>query len=643
MATAYDLAIRLSMTNNVSPGLALIAKEMLGLEMSAERLDKAFGKMGKGLMAAVGGAVALFGSYEIVKGLERVATAGEKLVHQQNVLYRATKDWNGVLAITGDAFERITKAVPTATASDVVRSYNELRSVMGSPERAKEVVPMSLRMEAVLENLTGKSAEGEGFKLWRALEMKGITADSSKSDLADATAAAMVRIIAGSGGKVDASIYQQLARRGGAAWIGATPEAIGPYSVMAADLGGDGAGTSLMTLRQLLTGATSISRQQLDVFQRAGLIDMSKVKKVPGSNSMQVEPGAIEGSLEGQNNIYAWAQQIAPKLHKLAGEIAQKDGLKESQVFDSLIAKIGRNRNAIKMLTMFTDPSFVDQINKDLQIWDQTMGLNEGYAAMLGKPDSSPHGLEDPMQAARRAQLEKADAASKGDYLATMKAMDAQWHSLLEAVGGPVARGAIPIIQGLTSALTTMAEFASNHPVMVENFAKGALAIAGVLAVVGTAAIAYAAFMIAGPVATGAAALASVMAVLAAINFDAVVVALKAFAAGIRAAIGAIQGAASMLPSIHIGEVNPGNALPSAAGRDWNAFKHLFQHNSYTTPGSPGSSGSTTIHASINVDGRQLAMATSEHISRLHDHSVSAPAFDMNRSYASADYNFATS
>ncbi len=493
MANPYEIAIRISMSDGVSPVLAGIAREMFHLNMGVKELEGAFARVGSGLKYMVGGMAAMFVGGEIIRGMGRMADASKELVHQQSLLYRSTKDWYDVQKLTDQAFSDITTQVPTARASDVLRSYNELRSVLGAAE-ALTVLPQTLKMEALLENMTGQSAEGEGFKLWRALEMKGVTMSNPAE--ANRLADMMVQIIAGSGGKVNASTFQQLAGTAGAAWIDATKEALGPYAVMAADLGGQKAGTALMTLRQLLTGATTISRQQLDVFQQAGLIDMSKVKRIEGSNATEIAPGAITGSLAGQSNIFQWAQQIAPSLHALSEKIGLETKQDPAKVFDSLIAKIGRNRNAIKMLTMFTDPGFVEQIDKDLALWNQTMGREEAYNAMLGRPFmvQGPGGRVSEAE----SEDESAKAPGRADYQAVMAAFHAQWESMMSAIGGPVARALIPWMRGLTDFFTRMGDLANKHP----QFAQTTTEIAGLtgvlLALGGAAAFVRGIFLLPG-------------------------------------------------------------------------------------------------------------------------------------------------
>ena len=74
---------------------------------------------------------------------------------------------------------------------------------------------------------------------------------------------ALAQNIIGSGGKLNAGIYQTMAKRGGVSWAHADPKFLaGAGSVIAADLGGDTAGTALQSLYQLTSGATVMSKQQ---------------------------------------------------------------------------------------------------------------------------------------------------------------------------------------------------------------------------------------------------------------------------------------------------------------------------------------------------------------------------------------------
>ena len=220
MASPYDIAIRISMENAVSPVLAIIAKDMLGLSMSAKKLEESFAKMGLGMKAMLGAAGIAAVGYEGVKVALDLANHGEKLLHQQNVMLRNGLSFNEVTNLTADAYERITKQVPTAAASDALRTISELRSVLGDTTAAVNAAPFALKLDAIIGNLTGQDTEGAGFSLWRALEMKGLTVSDPQQ--ASKLAETMAEIISASNGKVTADLYQAFAKRAGAAWMTAS-------------------------------------------------------------------------------------------------------------------------------------------------------------------------------------------------------------------------------------------------------------------------------------------------------------------------------------------------------------------------------------------------------------------------------------
>jgi hypothetical protein len=463
VASPYDIAIKISMENAVSPVMALIAKDMLGLSMSAKELEKSFARMGAGMKLALGaGVIAGAGAAAIGVALD-LAKHGEKLLHQQNVMLRNGQSFAEVTSLTADAFDRITRAVPTATGSDALRTISELRSVLGDTDAAVKQAPFALKLDAILGNLTGKDSEGSGFALWRALEMKGMTV----SDPAGASklAETMAQIIGASNGKVDANQYQAFAKRGGAAWMAASPHFIaGAGSVAIGDMGGDTAGTAYSTLYNGLMGATQMSRQQIDAYRTAGLLDESKVHKIKGSSNVQMDVGAIKGVQEYSKDLDQWvANTMAPAFHDAAKKIAEKQGISEDSAYDSLIAKAGRNKNTQRLMHMWGDPEFIEQIDKDRALWQQAQGIDPAYGTMLGDPGNKARGPSGRMSEAADAVSGASTASRMADYTAVMKAMQAQWESMLQAIGGPVAAGMIPIMKGLTTEFNTMGAAAIAH------------------------------------------------------------------------------------------------------------------------------------------------------------------------------------
>ena len=460
----YDIALKISLQNEVSPVLALIAKDMLSLSMSAEKLEQSFGRMGTAMKLALGAGVVAGAGYAAIKVADDLARHGEKLLHQQNVMLRNGQSFAEVTNLTADAYDRITRLVPTATGSDVLRTISELRSVLGDTTEAVAQTPFALKLDAILGNLTGKDSEGSGFALWRALEMKGMTVSDPQG--ASKLAETMAEIIGASNGKVDAAQYQAFAKRGGAAWMAASPHLIaGAGSVLIGDMGGDTAGTAYSTFYNSVMGAAQMSRQQLEAYRTAGLIDEAKVHKIKGSSNVSMDPGAIKGVAEYSKDLDQWvANTMAPAFHEAAKKIAAKEGISEDAAYDSLIAKAGRNKNTQRLMHMWGDPEFLAQIEKDRQLWAQAQGLDQAYGTMLGDPQNKARGPGGRMSEAADAGAAGTSAAQKmADYGAVMKAFQAQWESMLQAIGGPVAAAMIPIMKSMTTEFNALGAASIAH------------------------------------------------------------------------------------------------------------------------------------------------------------------------------------
>ena len=78
--------------------------------------------------------------------------------------------------------------------------------------------------------------------------------------------------------------------------------------------------------------------------------DMSKTHATGfGGGKLQLDPGALKGSLETIGNLPEWIEKyIRPGLMKLAGG--------DHKLFKSYLGKAMPNRNAQKLAEMFGDP-----------------------------------------------------------------------------------------------------------------------------------------------------------------------------------------------------------------------------------------------------------------------------------------------
>ncbi|MGJ0505679.1 MAG: hypothetical protein ACR652_00810 [Methylocystis sp.] len=493
MSTVYEIATKISMVNGVSGVLAVIAKDALKVEGSINSLQGSLASLNK-ISASVVGGLAAIGGVAVLSAFKNVAEHGEKLLDQQFKLRNLGVEQNEILKMQADYFKSISKAVPTSTVDEYLKTIRELRAVTGGDAAglaaAARMAPKAMMMNELLGNEMGTKAGDEYYKLLRSGEMKGIATDPKKRE---AFIDEAYKYIAGFGGKLTADDFQVLARRGGAAWMNAKPEALGPLAVLAADLGGSGAGTTLMTLQQLQTGAMTLSKQQGDVLAKLGLLDMSKTTKTGfGGGRLQVEPGGIKGSLAYTGNLPGWIQDVIyPALQKAAGG--------DEGLIENMISKLAPNRNASKLIHMFGDAGFRDQIAKDLGIAGSVRDIERGYGDYAA---NNPVGVK--------------------------KAFHSQYESMMQAIGAPAMQAALPVMKATTEMFTKIGAFANANPRLFENLAKG-LAELGSAAIVGGLGM-----MVAGPAGGLIGALAGSLGALAALNWDA----MKSSIPGVTADLG---------------------------------------------------------------------------------------------------------
>jgi hypothetical protein len=169
------------------------------------------------------------------------------------------------------------------------------------------------------------------------------------------------------------------------------PEAFGPAAVAMADLGGSAAGTAMMTLQQLQQGTMTLSKQQADTLRAAGLLDMSKTTCTRfGGGRLQLKPGAIRGSLEYMGDLPGWVKDVVyPHMMRLAHG--------DEALFQNLLGKEAPNRNAAKMIEMFGNKGFRDQIRKDLGLAGQVKEYEQAYQEFITK---NPVGVQTGIQTA---------------------------------------------------------------------------------------------------------------------------------------------------------------------------------------------------------------------------------------------------
>ncbi|UPT97257.1 hypothetical protein J4G48_0003480 [Bradyrhizobium barranii subsp. apii] len=603
---AYRIGVSIALSNGVSPVLAVITRDLLGVQAPINQITKAFEKWKPALL----GAVAVIAGAEMIRGLANIAQHGEKILDQQDKLMRAGLAQNDVLKLQSSYYEKIAKVVPTSTASEFLKTTNELRAVTGSTEEAAALAPKAMMVDTLLSNTLGREVHGEYYKLLRSAEMKGISTDPAKLEKFTDQVFSMITAF---GGKLSAEDFQTLARRGGTSFMNARPESIGPIGVLAADLGGSAAGTTLMTLQQLQTGANTLSKQQAQVLADLGLLDMSKATATGfGGSRLQLQPGAIKGSLEHIGDLPGWIKDTVYPALKQASH-------GDENLLQNLIAKISPNRNAAKLVEMFGNPKFLDQQAKDLGLASQIESIPDAYKHFT---ERNPIGVK--------------------------KAFNDQYESMLQAMGAPLMQAALPSMRAITDMFTAIGNVANRNSGTIESVIGVVQEIGSLLYNIDSA--------VAGKIAsiTG---ITGMFDLLGKVPWETIHTGLVSFNAGLSGlAATAWQGIITMFDGIRNAISSFIDAIANIIGKagwlfgfgnnkmpgieDHSPKRDPLKHPMMFSPGT-GWHKPITVSTAFNVDGRQLAQSIIDNIDQLTAHATGAPSPDGIGRYAGGDHNYA--
>ncbi len=156
-----------------------------------------------------------------------------------------------------------------------------------------------------------------------------------------------------------------------------------------------------------------------------GMLDSSKVHQIAGSDKLKMDPGAMKGWQLAMRDPYEWVQKVLmPHMTAAYGDDKEKVA--------AAMAKFGRNRNVIRMLTMMSDPGFIEQIEKDVGQWSQASGIDKAYG----------------------------DAMSRNPAM-IKKAFGDQYESMMQSIGAPMMQAAISVTKAVTDLFTTIGKWAN--------------------------------------------------------------------------------------------------------------------------------------------------------------------------------------
>jgi hypothetical protein len=327
MTEVYKIGVSIALANGVSSVLAIIGRDLLGLNTSIAKVEKSFGRWG----LAIGGVAAILGGSAMLKGLAGLAKHGGEVNHQLELMKIAGMQNGEIQASLAQAM-KTTGGVTTTTLADNLKHIRELRFAFGDTSKAMLHLNEVSKADAILNSIKG-GGKDQVWDLVKSLEQKGVTIDPKEFASYVNT---MTKVVEASGGKVTPQMFQSTFKYGRTAMLGWDEAFVGgalPRLIqsMASSGGGGGSGNGgpgnalMSAFAKVVQG--QMPKTAAEEFDRMGLAP-GGAKHIKGSSESQI-PGGIAGRDQFMANPYEWVQKtLMPALAK-HGITSQNDIIAE--------------------------------------------------------------------------------------------------------------------------------------------------------------------------------------------------------------------------------------------------------------------------------------------------------------------------
>jgi hypothetical protein len=236
-----------------------------------------------------------------------------------------------------------------------------------------------------------------------------------------------------------------------------------------------------------------------------------------------------------------------------------------------------------------------------------------------------------------------ADQLLANDPKTVQKNFTDSWDNLMTALGSPLVPLSITAMNGVTDVVKSLTSVAAAHPEAVKLVGEAIIGLGVGLAGLGAAAVltAAAGLVPGGAVVIAIAAIGGVIASIVKFNWQGVKTALTGIYDAIADFINKIASIPAMIThALGIGGAGPAHPYDSAPAPTWQAPSGgRGVHPSSWVPPSGGAQP-TLIHTALNIDGRRLATAVSQHMASNSSWSNSSSSFDGRSMPAPTDASY---
>lgn len=417
---AYSVAVKLSLINHVSAGMALISKSLASTGGDVDKLNAKLASIGK--QGAIGAAMFAggLGLAAMFKGPLDEAKKFQNETERFRSLGLGDK-------VTADAVKFASGMNTYGTSiRENLGLLRDAQTVFGDFHEAQMVTPLLAKMKfanAALYGDEGGAMKDRAFMdMLKVIEMRG----GLSSQEAFTNQANMVqRVQTATGGRVGANEYLNFIKTGGVAAKGMKDENF--YYAMEPliqEMGGNRVGTGLMSAYQNLVQGRTTQRAANELM-RIGMLNPKMVDYDKVGNIKQIKPGAVSGSNIMISDPMKWMQTV------MLPAFASK-GITDKQAILNEIGAIFTNRTASQLYS--------------------TMYLQQANIAKNFKLNSGAAGIDE------------LDANAKKTLTGKLIELDKKWLDLQLKLGDVILPLAIRAVDGLNNAIKNLTVWIDANP-----------------------------------------------------------------------------------------------------------------------------------------------------------------------------------
>lgn len=436
----YEVAVKLSLVNEVSAGLAALTRQFAATNIEAKELQKSLdsiaGMAKRGALMVGAGAV-----------LAAPIMMGVEAARKYELAFTKFKDLNLGDAVNAEAnkFARGTDLMGVS-ATQLMTTLSESVGILGSYADAVRLVPdiakLNAANSAIYGGKVGEIDDGAARALNRFIDRRGGTKDEASYrrnlELAE-------KLVTGSGGFIKFQDLASFSQQAGTAFRGLSDQGILNYAMLLQEQGGPRAGTALMSMYQnLVAGRTpKKTMEELQAFG-FGKIGQAQAGTMGGRAITTTKFSLFKpyADLMQSDPVTFFREAFLPALAK-RGITNQADIIR---ITNDLFS----NRTASGQATIM-DTQLM-QVMRDANLTKNAKGAQEVIKAYADDPNSK-----------------------FGD-------LAAKYTNLMIAVG----ESALPLVTRLVKELSSLFKWMADHPSTVRALTYAFMGLSGALLVSGS-------------------------------------------------------------------------------------------------------------------------------------------------------------